>query len=149
MEQNAGAYWNKGLEWFTSKAFIVHNAVIDEIDKSCFFLDLLTVRRLEYFKQQVHLVDGRRVRTLNSSTAIVLGGGKGKKLHVPSSNFGACLFVLWRGYDIEYCGTKWSDFELFVCVSDQLTTYLIRYILDELRDWDELSKQHKIDGKMS
>ena len=37
MEQNAGGYWNKGLEWFTSKAFIVHNAVIDEIDKSCFF----------------------------------------------------------------------------------------------------------------
>ena len=58
------------------------------------FFDLLHVRRLEYFKQQVHLVDGRRVRTLNSSTAIVLGGGKGKKLHVPSSNFGACLFVL-------------------------------------------------------
>ena len=94
MEQNAGGYWNKGLEWFTSKAFIVHNAVIDEIDKSCFFFDLLHVRRLEYFKQQVHLVDGRRVRTLNSSTAIVLGGGRGKKLHVPSSNFGACLFVL-------------------------------------------------------
>ena len=59
-----------------------------------FFFDLLHVRRLEYFKQQVHLVDGRRVRTLNSSTAIVLGGGRGKKLHVPSSNFGACLFVL-------------------------------------------------------
>ena len=114
-----------------------------------FFFDLLHVRRLEYFKQQVHLVDGRRVRTLNSSTAIVLGGGKGKK--TPRAEF-----ELWRLFVCIMTGlwywilwNQWSDFELFVCVSDQLTTYLIRYILDELRDWDELSKQHKIDGKMS
>jgi hypothetical protein len=47
----------------------------------------------KYFRQRVDLIVGRASGAYPELlTAIVLDGGK--KLHVPSSNFDACLFVL-------------------------------------------------------